>query len=547
MKQIYFILFFLLTSINCFAQGFTVKEFTAEIYISKEGYFDVVEKYDIDFTQAKHGIFRNIITKFEFKDENGKASKREMYISNIEVPGKKFKTNEIFGKQYSDNLNIRIGDKNILVSGNKQYEIHYRVKNALFFTNDLAQFYWNIKPSDWTADFNKINFKIHPPDGATLSYENCFVYSGNTGNTEPSTEFDYEYSNNVFSGNSKDDFSSSSGQNVTVLVKLPKSLIQEVDFTPPFWKRYGWIGILGLVFISLFLFIKKQMQADKVIAVTSYYPPKGIDPAMAGMLIDNTPDFRDITCLLPYWATKGIIRMEESSKVEKPLSNDLKLIKLKNLPEDVAEYESNFFRKIFKGKEEVWASTLLGVAIESQGLLSKKSEQYYTYKKSKLNRLKLIALALSWLWAFFSITFLPFISALFINIESVIFIPLLILNFIFFFVIFPFIFAYMVNKIRGKNQLGKSIMPELLGFYQFIKIAEVERIKELLKDDPYYFEKTMPYAVAFNFLKEWSAKFDGLIQHAPDWYGSSSGSRFTMNSFATSYNNRVSVAKMAMV
>lgn len=545
MKKTILFLIFILANAFAFAQGFVVKNFTADIYLSTEGYFDVVEKYEINFTEAKHGIFRDILTKFDFEDETGEVTKREIFISNIEIPGVKFTTNVFLGKRFGDNLRIKIGDKEIWVIGDKNYEIRYRVKNAVFFTDNLAQLYWNIKTSDWEADFNKINFTIHVPKGASLSSENCFVYSGDTGNEEPSTRFDYDYNGNVFSAQSKVGFYSSPGQNVTVLVKLPISIIPNVDFTPPFWKRYGWIGILALTFIGLFLYIKRQMQADKIIAVTSYYPPQGIDPAMAGMLIDNIPDFRDVTSLIPYWAANGIIQVEERSATQKPIRKDLKLIKLKDLAPSVAKYESNFFEKIFKGKDEVWASSLRGVAMESQGLLSKSSNQYYVHRKSRLNILKLIVLAGSWIWAFSSITFVPIIFAFYFELKSILFIPLLIVNFLFFFLVFPIGFAYVLNKMRGKNELGKAMMPELLGFYQFIKIAEVERIKALLKQDPYYFEKTMPYAVAFNFLKEWSAKFDGLILQAPDWYKGSSGTRFSMKSFATSYGSAISIARLS--
>lgn len=544
MSQIYSILLFLLIGFSGFAQGFTVKNFTADIYLNKEGYFDVIEKYDIEFTSAKHGIFRDIITKFDFQDEAGKVSKREIYISEIDVPGEKFKTNEIFGKQFGDKLNIKIGDKNTLISGAKHYEIQYRVKNALIFTDDLAQLYWNIKPSDWAAVFFQINFTIHTPEGTSLSPENCFVYSGNTGVTESSTEFNYDYSGNIFSAKSRDEFYSTPGQNVTVLVKLPKSIIQEADFTPPFWKRYGWMGVLGLLLLAMVLFIRKKLQGDKIIPATSYYPPKGIDPAMAGVLIDNTTDYRDVTCLLPYWATQGLIRMEEITKGERSLYGDLKLIKIKDIPENVPGYEYNFFHKIFNNKNEVLASTLGGAISEPKALLAKKSEHYYPEKK---NNLIWIIPALSVVWAFFSITLFPFLAQSYIDIESSKFIAFVIINFLFFFLVFPVGFAWIAIRNRAKNEEGKSIMPELLGFYNFIKVAEVDRIKALLKEDPYYFEKTMPYAVAFNLLKEWSAKFDGLIQNAPDWYRSSTGTQFRFHIFANSFTSSMSVARASMV
>jgi len=544
MKRIYFFLIFLLFSTVSFAQDFTVNNLTADIYLSKDGYFDVVEKYDLEFTAPKHGIFREFVTKFDFKDESGNVSKREMYISDIDVPGRTFNTNEFFGKRFSDKLSIKIGDKDKLVEGNQQYQIRYRVKNALIFTDSLTQLYWNVKPSEWNTVFKSVNFTIHAPDGAVLSPENCFVYSGNNGNTEPSEEFDYDYSGTGFSAKSKENFNSYQGQSVTVLVKLPKAFITETDFTPPFWKRYDWLGILGLILIAIFGYVKLKLLMNKVIPVTSYYPPENMDPAMAGVLIDNTADFRDITCLLPYWATKGIIRMEEIPKGERALNDNLKLIKLKELPEDSAGYEFNLFSKIFTGKEEVLTSNLRGIYGEPLQLLNNKSKEFYTHKNSGL---KLFIMILSWIWTAFSITALPFFVKDFVDIESVQFILLLIANFIFFLFIFPVLFAYISNKLVAKNQKGKAVMPELLGFYQFIKKAETNRLKILLQEDPLYFEKTMPYAVAFNLLKEWTGKFEGLLSKSPEWYSSSSGTRFTMNTFAHSFSSSMQTASRTMV
>jgi len=544
MKPIYFLLLFLLASVSAFAQGFIVNDFMADIYLSKEGYFDVVEQYDIEFTEAKHGIFRELITKFDFQDESGDVSKREIYLSDVDVPAKTFETSGIFGKQFGDKLTIKIGDKDKLVSGNQHYEIHYRVKNALIFTDSLVQLYWNIKPSEWQTVFSGVNFTIHTPEDALLSPENCFVYAGNTGISSPSTEFDYDYSGNTFSGQSKDDFLSVPGQSVTVLVKLPKALVKEVDFTPPFWARYRWLAIAIGIVLAVYVYIKFRVNRNRVIAVTSYYPPEGIDPAMAGTLIDNTADFRDITSLLPYWATQGVIRMEERLKGDRSLYGDLKLIRLKDLPDDAPGYAYNFFHKIFDGKDEVWASTLRGKMAEPWQLLRKQSQKYYTHKNRGL---KLTVLGLSWLWAFFSISFFPFLAKSYVDIDSGKFIAFVIVNFLFFFLVFPFLFAYLSNKLRGKNQSGQSIMPTLLGFYEFVKTAETHRIKTLLNDDPNYFEKTMPYAVAFNLLKEWSAKFEGLLTQAPEWYSGSSGTRFRMNTFASAFNGSMSVARASMV
>src|SRR5690625_6337492 len=78
-----FLLISLLLSINIFAQGFDVKNYEVEIFISEKGYFDVVEKYKVDFFQAKHGIIRKIQTRYDFLDKNQVKENRRIYISNI--------------------------------------------------------------------------------------------------------------------------------------------------------------------------------------------------------------------------------------------------------------------------------------------------------------------------------------------------------------------------------------------------------------------------------------------------------------------------------
>ena len=546
-KNICLILTLLLTSAISFAQGFDVTNYTVDIYLQNEGYFDVVEKYDIEFKESKHGIFRDIIIQNKFKDENGEISNREIYISNIDVPGHIFTSTGALIQKFSDKTSIRIGDKNKLVTGQQSYEIRYRVKNALIFTDDLVQLYWNLKPSDWKALFSKVNFTIHAPRGAMFSPENSFVYSGDQGISTPSIEFDYNYSDSTFSGNSKEDFLSRPGQNVTVLVKLPKSLIQEVDFTPPFWKRYGWLTIIIIIFLITVVYLRKRWGNNNVIAVTSYYPPEGIDPAMAGVLIDNSSDSRDIISLLPYWGTKGIIKMEEIQKKKGAFIGDLKLIKLKDIPSDAPDYANKLFNKIFtSGTDEVLTSSLRGIISEPKRMLSEESEQYYLNSKGN-GWFRGIVTILSLIWAFSSITFVPFLLRSYIDIESTQFILAIVFNFLFFFIVFPIGFAFIATKIKEKNNKGKNIMPELLGFQRFIKLAEVGRIKELLKNDPTYFEKTMPYAVAFNLLKEWTNKFDGLNMQSPTWYSSSTGSMFAMSSFATSLSNSISAASTSMV
>ncbi len=45
-------------------------------------------------------------------------------------------------------------------------------------------------------------------------------------------------------------------------------------------------------------------------------------------------------------------------------------------------------------------------------------------------------------------------------------------------------------------------------------------IERLMKEDPLYYDKTMPFALAFGYLKQWNHQFEGLLTQPPSWYGS---------------------------
>jgi uncharacterized membrane protein YgcG len=544
-----FIFFFLLMApVYGQSQGFLMERFNIDIYIRAQGYFDVVESYDVNFQVPKHGLYREFFTRFDFQDENGNLSKRQLYITDIEVPGQSFQANSgLLASLQPDKTIIKIGDKNREITGPMHYEIRYRVKNALIFTDSLAILYWNAKPSGWQTVFTAGSIQVHAPKGSSLTADNCFLYAGDQADSMPSSAFSYQYTDSVFAATARQDFFSAPGQSITVLVKLPVSQIRQVDFTPPFWERHLTLAA-ALLFIMLFtLWAGWRIWRSRVTPVTAYYPPEDLDPAMAGVLIDNLTNARDISSLLPYWAGKGYLKMEAIPQSDRSIKDNLSLIYLSPLPEQAPGYQHNLFQKIFLGglRPVALTSNLQGCYQEALLLLIRASKSYYRQKR---NRALWIVLALSWLWAFFSISFFPVLMQNYINMNVGGFIAFLILNFIFFFFIFPISAAFIVKRYRLKNAKGEQLTAELLGFREFIKTAELGRIKMLLKDDPEYFEKTMPYAMAFGMLKQWSLRFESLGMATPGWYsgGSHVSGYSNLHLFTQSFQNSMAAAQSTM-
>ena len=537
MKKLFLLLFGVLFFLKGVAQDFTVNKSQVDIFIHQDGYFDVVENYDLTFETHKHGIYRDIQTKYKLLTAEGNQETRKIKIRNIEVPNYKFEADFDFEQKLSDNFNIKIGDKDISLIGPQHYQIKYRVYNAFLFDDTKVQFYWNIKPDGWNTDFQQLDFTIHLPKNTVLNLENIFVYSGATGDTRNSNEFEIKYLDAVFSAKSTANFKSTYGQSVTVLLNLPPNSVTEIKPLWPFWTNYGWTLIIGTFLAAFYWLWNKFGKDDEVVATISYFPPSGVDPAMAGFLIDDSEDTQDLISLIPYWGARGIIKMEYIPKKGLFSKEDTKLISLKPLPVDATEYEKEIFNGLFGGFTETDTVEVLISSLENsfyttmqdaKKVLKDKAQIYYVAEAKKMQTKVIFGILIIGILLFF----------LFLNFwglwAAITVIPIVI------FLLFMSI--YMVKK----NAKGNAILSELKGFKQFIKVAEENKLKMLLKDSPTYFESTMSYALAFGLFDKWAKKFEALNLQPPSWYSSSAGA-LTMHNFSNSFSNSISSAKSTMV
>jgi uncharacterized membrane protein len=75
-----------------------------------------------------------------------------------------------------------------------------------------------------------------------------------------------------------------------------------------------------------------------------------------------------------------------------------------------------------------------------------------------------------------------------------------------------------------KTQKGTALYQKLLGFKEFIKSVEKDRLQEFLKQDENYFDKVLPYAIVFDMADRWKDKLKGLDVPPPKWYSGYYGS-----------------------
>lgn len=529
--QLFFIS--LLTALFCIsndtalhAEAFTIDNFDVVIRVHKDAYFEVQETIDLTFSEQRRGIFRNIPYEYNLNGE-----RYDISIDNIEVEGQDFKVS-----QQNSNYVIRIGNPNRYINGAQRYIIRYRVRHAFIFAEAHSEFYWNLIGDGWETYIKKASFLVELPEALTLQDSDIGLYTGTYGVREQNAT--YEFDGTALRGATTQALAPHEA--LTLALRLPTTYINRPSELELLWRKYGFLALPLLIVAGFGGFVyrlwQKHGKDEPIIQAVEFYPPAELPPAEAGVLIDDTNDHRDLIALIPFWAANGYIKMYEVGKSSLLFNSlDYELEKIKDLPASVPRYEQIMFNGLFSRSNRTSINSLKNnfyttlSSAQSNLMAYVKSQKYYTPKSSELSEL------------------IPFIAMAMIGAGALI---------IFFLgsvtggiaAILCGILTFFVKKpMLRRSMHGNTLYQQLFGFRMFVKAAEKDRLERLLKEDPNYFEKTLPYALVFGYAKEWGKKFDGLLLEPPTWYvGNAYGPRyfghgggFSMGDFADKFEGGV--------
>ena len=524
MKLKLYILFFLLLPFFVYAEFFDIEDYNVSISLNRDASFEVVEEIVVNFFSPHHGIYRTIPLEYQqdhistnFDRMNLGSNVYKIDIYDVYVDGHPFvKSNE--GKY----LKIRIGDKNKMVSGIQKYVIKYKVYGAINFFDDHSEFYWNVIGHEWNTNIKKSSFVIRLPEDTNLD-GNMLIFYGPYGSKKQIENFNY--TNKTIKV--MNDVSLLPREGVTVAIRFDKSYFTQNRFLRlKLFLVNNWaIFIPVIVLIVSHLLWLKYGKDDDIIKMVEYFPPEGLTPAEAGVIIDDKIDNRDIISLIFYWATKGIIKIEEIKGEGLFAKDDYILIKQKSLPSDAKSYEKILFDELFKVQNNVVISSLKNnfytTIKKVRDALNKeivRSNIYY--KESKIFQILFMGSAIiSVFFAFMMMAIGGLNNAVYLGISTVILL----------------IYSFIMPK---KTKIGMDKYKKIVGFKEFIDKTEKSKLVYLLNEDPSYFDKTLPYAVAFNMLDKWVKKFDGILKSPPEWY-ISNGHGFYIHNFGRSLAHSV--------
>lgn len=564
------LLLVLLFSISAKANlgGYYYSAIQVDAVVHENNTWEITEREDVVFTEPRHGVYRYIPYTFslDVEGDNGEAinQKYECKIDDLEVSGGEYTTDD-----EDNNIVIRIGSEDELVTGPHTYIIKYTLSLPDDRTPDFDFIYTNILGADMPAEINKFTFNITFDKPLPSDSEDYLeVYGGEYGAANPYFDVNVFITENSIYG-----YADNVHPNNAITIYLPLDAGYFVGAYKPNHLLHYTCFALSILLIVIIIFSALRMKHPHITKVIEFYPPDDICSAEVGTIIDESADTIDITSLIPWMASKGYIAIEE--KEENGIigsKTDLQLTKLKELPEDAPQYQKKFFKMLFKKKATIKLSDIgekpkeiEAIKKAIQGIFSGKkkltdidSNTFWThllivtstitlgtnYVHTWFDADEFIFLLLLWPGQFIvgyclctaiqstkAITswskqtggLVVRIVGMIICCATYIYVyqddnALMSTPLVCAFFIANFVTCEMTRRFVVDTEYRAEIMGRLLGFKEFIETAEKPQLESLQHEDPEYYYKILPYAMVFGISKKWANLFKDIEVEQPHWY-----------------------------
>ena len=490
-------------------------------------------------TNQKHGIIRFIPNKYPLE---GKTLFLDIVV--LGVNDEAGQTLPYTAYQEGNNLVIKIGSPDVLITGQKIYVINYQVKAGLNYFTDHDELYWNVTGNDWSVPIERASFNL------AFSQALAFLTSKDIQTTCYTGSLGSKASNCIISPSTPEMITFSianlkPNEGLTIVAGWPKGLVKEQSKhyfqsssnNPTLIFLSILISIVIITFIILFRMwwkIGRNPRKTKVI-IPEYEPPQGLIPAEASLILTegifNTDKITTATII--DLARRGyFIIKETSTQIFFENVSDWTFIKTNPQPanDQLNDYEKYLLGIIFEEGDTIKLSQLnkpldysdfqtrkkaLDSAMKSltQGLITKQLMPHNPYDLTrKLDKWKS---ATSIIFLFSFILGISFFN----DLLMILFVPLL------FSYILRALFSIFGHFMPSLTEKGLQLKEKLLGFKLFLKTVEKDRVKFHFSPEahPEKFAEYLPYAILFGLERQWAKLFMNIDAAVPNWYQNPAG------------------------
>lgn len=583
-------LVFFALPVAVYGANFETEQYDVSLDVKENNSFYVEEDITVNFTSPSHGIYRYIPKTGTIDyQRNGEAVKKhyKLKIKDIETPGFE---NEI--SYENNNIVIRIGDPDITLSGPVSYKLRYQVIGHEDGDAYLDQLYWGLLQGEWETSIKNADFTIKMPKNFDQS--NVEFISGAYGSNDIS-RVEWSVEGNNLKGSINRELLK--GEGVTLRIVLPEGYFVGE-------RNNDWMGVAMYILIILAAVISILLwwffgKDQKVVKTVEFYPPEGVTPGEIGYILDGVVDNNDVVSMILHFANEGYLEIIEEEK------DNFRLVKKKDLPESAETYEHTLFQGIFTDRDSVnmeelkkdFYATFQASKSQLKGKFTKKRGNLVFTRTSifaqiitalvlmnPLLSIAILGVGYRYLSFGYTLMFLPAVAltlAGYATMRSMyerkdntrkrfkvgmsvatiflsgfglgIFIveSIFILNLPFASVLAAlstFVCMICAVAMKRRTKYSVEIMGKILGFKEFIRTAELHRIKTLAEENPKYFYHVLPYAYVFGLTDIWAKKFETIALAPPEWYQSSyNGNLFTSYVFLHSFHHYTNAMQNSIV
>ena len=560
--------------------GYSITEYDMDVAVHENNVYTVTETIGVLFQDgpvAQHGIYRNIPVVTTLKRTIGDRQVNKTHyalITDLEISDMELGDVAYESRRAGNDLEIKIGDPDVAVSGEHTYVIKYKYDVGADNITEFDDVYFNLL-GKWDAVINHFQFTVRMPK--PFDRNNVTLYTGDAQNAD----IEYHVIGNTVTGSSR---TALHDEDVTIRILLDEGYFVGARQLSNTYVYAAVVVVCLLTVCSalLWLFFGRD---DKVFPKAIYYPPPGITPADAGYILKGSVSDADMSALVLYWADKGYLDVQQME------DGTMRFSKRREADAGMQGYEQRIFNKMFEDRDDV--SPMVLQLSTAQTVQAAKKELTDGFTKNPFRRIftrkSRVVQALSCLFSgccigvfagvaaytrTYSVTnFVLFglltmavyfglamitcsvvnrlprhgnanyvIASFSVNMVIAVFAGFIMIGMsnLILPVLVGVVGAMLCNIFAAyglkRTEQGNRWLEELLGFKEYIRTLEPPRLGQMLEKDGDYFFNILPYAYVLGVSEEWIALFDETVVQKPQWYDAGMGP-FDGAAFKTMYDS----------